>query len=120
MSLDYAREHCLFSGMYTTPNNNDVLFVFPSFTYDYFVTQIKAVVVTAGATTGSLVLETYAASPANIHTLAVGTSAQYSSLTGTVVEANRTVEAGTEIALTWDTTDGSAVGYFAVFGTASR
>lgn len=106
-----------FYGTYSTPSNNDVLMVLPSLNYDFLVIGIQAVVRTAGATTGSLVVETYAASPANIHTLAVGTSAQYTSLEGLVVADNREQDAGTEIAVTWDTTDGSAVGDFVLWIT---
>lgn len=105
-------------GTYSTPSDGDILMVVPSLNYDFLVIGIQAVVKTAGAqAAAALVVQSYAASPVTIVSLTTGTNAQYSNLEGLVAAASRPQDAGTPIAVAWDTTDGSAVGEFVLWLT---
>lgn len=117
MTMNYDKV-VAYHGTYSTPNNNDVLLVVPTKSHDFIVTRLLVNVRTAGAqAAGALVIETYAGSPVAIDTLTVGTSAQYTQLELIVDADTREQAGGTPIAVTWSTTDASAIGDFTLFMT---
>lgn len=119
MSLNYT-EKCMVHGSWSTPNDGDVLLVIPASAYDYYVLGIEAIATTAGVVAAAgLDVETYAASPVAITSVTVGTTAARGTVRQLCPQATRLVSAGTPIAVTWNTNEGTGVGQFILHLTST-